>query len=70
MPENKELYQATLEALTINGVPQEVADKAAGIIAQDDFTLANLGRSPEDQDAIGKAMDCYWANQSKEGAEK
>ncbi|MBA3789569.1 hypothetical protein H0X32_04255 [Patescibacteria group bacterium] len=66
MPDDKDIYQATFKALTESGVPHEVADRAAQVVGQDDFTLANLGRTPQDQDAIAAAMDSYWKNQSKD----
>jgi len=59
-PEQKDVYA---EALTDNGVPSELAQKAGEIIASDDPTKPDLGRSESDQETINEAMNHYWQSQ-------
>jgi hypothetical protein len=53
---NQQLYQASVEALTAHGVPQDVADKASAVVAKDDPEKPNLGRTEQDQQAVKEAM--------------
>lgn len=53
---NNELYQASVAALTENGVPQDIAEKASAVVAKDDPELPNLGRTTEDQQAVNEAF--------------
>lgn len=60
---NENLYQASLKALTEGGVPEELAIKASQVVAKDDASRFDLGRTPEDQLIVNQAMIHYWANQ-------
>ena len=62
-PFNQNLYDASVKALTDNGVPSELAEKASQVVASDDPTQENLGRSTDDQNAVNTAMNHYWQNQ-------
>ncbi|MDZ8056547.1 MAG: hypothetical protein RMX63_34550 [Aulosira sp. ZfuCHP01] len=53
---NNQLYQASLAALTENGVPQDIAEKASAVVAKDEPGLPNLGRTAEDQQAVNEAI--------------
>ena len=55
-PFNQSLYEASVKAFTINGVPEDVAEKASEVIASDDPAQENLGRSTSDQEIIEQAM--------------
>lgn len=59
-PFNQSLYDASVKALTDNGVPFELAEKASQVVASDDATQENLGRSHSDQEAVNEAMNHYW----------
>jgi hypothetical protein len=57
MPEpNKDLYNASFKALSENGVPLELAEKASGIIAKDNPHEPHLGRSQSDQELINNIL--------------
>lgn len=60
---NQNLYDASVKALTDNGVPEELAEKASQVVASDNPTQENLGRSEKDQDAVNTAMNHYWQHQ-------
>mgnify|MGYP005854305933 CR=1 FL=1 len=62
---NQSLYAASLEALTENGVPVEIAAAASKVVARDDAKLPNLGRSEQDQQVVNEAMVHYRANQAE-----
>lgn len=62
-PFNESLYNASLQALTDNGVPSELAEKASQVIASDDPTKSDLGRSDCDREIINQAMNHYWQHQ-------
>ncbi|AFY31621.1 hypothetical protein [Calothrix sp. PCC 7507] len=64
---SEELCKAYTQALIADGVPQEIAEKAAQVIANDRPGEPNLGRSPEDQQAV---LDAWEASQSKEVADE
>jgi hypothetical protein len=53
---NESLYQVSVTALTANGVPHEVAEKASAVVAKDDPEQPNLGRTTQDQQAVNEAM--------------
>ena len=59
-PEQKDVYA---ETLINNGVPEELAQKAGEIIASDDPTKSDLGRSHSDREIINETMNHYWQNQ-------
>lgn len=63
---NQSLYVASREALIDNGVPWEIAEAASVVVAKDDASLPDLGRTASDQQAVNDAMAHYWDNQ-KEG---
>lgn len=56
MTMNNELYQASLEALSNHGCPQDIAEKASVIVASDNPELPNWGRTTEDQEIINQAV--------------
>lgn len=62
-PFNQNLYDASLQALTENGVPFELAEKASQVVASDDPTKSDLGRSDCDRETITQAMNHYWQHQ-------
>lgn len=67
---NNEFYQVSVEVLTTNGVPQDVAEKASAVVAKDDATKPDLGRTPEELAVVHQAlnhMTAYWKKQ--EGSE-
>lgn len=57
---NPELKQAAQEQLERAGVPANLAAQAAEIVAKDDATKQNLGRSEADQHIIQSAAT--WMN--------
>ena len=56
-PFNQNLYDASVKALTDNGVPEELAEKASQVVASDDPTKSDLGRSDSDQQTINETMN-------------
>lgn len=56
-PFNQSLYDASVKALTDNGVPEELAEKASQVVASDDSTKPDLGRSESDQQTINETMN-------------
>lgn len=62
-PFNENLYRSSLQALTNNGVPEELAEKASRVVASDDATKSDLGRSDCDRETISQAMNHYWEYQ-------
>ncbi|MBH8575747.1 hypothetical protein I8752_22620 [Nostocaceae cyanobacterium CENA369] len=66
---NPDLYQASLETLIDNGVPENVASAASAVVAKDDPHQENLGRTEKDQQVVDEAvghMNRYWQGQSNE----
>ena len=62
-PFNESLFNASLEALTERGVPDNIAIQASFIIVSDDPSAENLGRTQEDQAVINEAMKyCHEQN--------
>ena len=53
---NQELYQASLKALTDNGVPIEIAVPASSVVARDDGSKPDFGRTPQDQEVVKEAV--------------
>lgn len=53
---NENLFIAALNALTNNGCPTDLAQRAAQIVANDDPFLPDLGRTPEQQLLIQEAL--------------
>ncbi|MEM6399797.1 MAG: hypothetical protein AAF757_06125 [Cyanobacteria bacterium P01_D01_bin.116] len=53
-PEQFDVYTKTL---VDNGVPEELAIKASQVVASDDPTQENLGRSDADQQTINETMN-------------
>ncbi len=49
---NRGIYEATKQAILEAGAPENVAEDAARVIGRDDPSRDDLGRSPEDRDAI------------------
>jgi len=60
---NQGLYDASLQALTEKGVPQAIAEGASRVVATDDATKPDSGRSPQDQAVVDEAMKHYHSNQ-------
>ena len=56
-PFNQNLYDASLQVLTDNGVPSELAEKASQIVASDDPTKSDLGRSDSDRETIKEVVE-------------
>ena len=54
---DKELYEATKQAMLVAGAPEEIAEKAAKVIAGDDSSKPNLGRSEVDQKIVSQAWN-------------
>lgn len=50
------IFFAALNALTNNGYAPELAHSAASIVANDDPSKPNLGRTPEDQQIIQETL--------------
>ncbi|MBF2016356.1 MAG: hypothetical protein IGS23_14370 [Rivularia sp. T60_A2020_040] len=65
-PFNQSLYEASLKALTSNGVPEEIAHKASEVVASDDASKPDLGRTQQDREAINEAMNYYWEHERKQ----
>ena len=53
-PEQKDVYA---ETLINNGVPEQLAIKASEVLASDDSTKSDLGRTEADQQTINQTMD-------------
>jgi hypothetical protein len=49
------IYEAAKISFLEAGVPIEIAEGAARVIASDDITKPNLGRSDDDQDFVWQA---------------
>ncbi|BAZ11798.1 hypothetical protein NIES4071_36240 [Calothrix sp. NIES-4071] len=60
---NQQLYQVSLDALTEVGIPEPLADAASRIIATDDASQPNLGRSEADIEVCHAVADIYNAIQ-------
>jgi len=54
--QNQGLHDATVQALTDKGCPEELAKQAAKVVANDDATKPDLGRTREDQEVIKSAL--------------
>jgi hypothetical protein len=52
---NPQLYKTSLEALTTANCPQELAEKVSKIVANDEGGKPNLGRTPEETEAVREA---------------
>ncbi|WP_066423320.1 hypothetical protein [Anabaena sp. 4-3] len=53
---NDNLFFAAFGELIERGCPAELAGEAATVVANDDPTLPNLGRTPQDQSVIQQAL--------------
>lgn len=53
---NPQLYQKSLEVLTTANCPRELAEKVSQIVANDDGDKPNLGRTPEETEAVREAV--------------
>ena len=58
---NQEIYEASFKGLTEHGVPVSTAQKASEVVAKDNPSLPNLGRSVEDQRNVQDAMTWLFA---------
>lgn len=60
MPEfNHRLYKSSLDTLLTANVPKDVAEIASRIVASDDTTQPNLGRTDADQQVINKVVEHF-----------
>lgn len=67
MPEfNRRLYEASLETLLTASVPREIAEAASKVVASDDTSQPNNGRTAENQQAVNTAMEHYWRGQREQ----
>lgn len=58
MPEfNERMYQTSLDALLTASVPQAIAEAASKIVASDDASQPNLGRTAEDQAVVQQVVE-------------
>jgi hypothetical protein len=64
-PFDSNLYAATLKACDERGVPEELAEIAATIIATDQALEPNLGRTDSDQEIIRQVLP-YLQSRGKE----
>jgi len=60
---NQQVYEASFKALTERGVPVSTAEKASEVVAKDNPSLPDLGRSSEDQRNVQDAMTWLFAIQ-------
>jgi hypothetical protein len=60
---NEKMYEAAMSALIARGVPVGAAKRASLVVAKDDGSQPNLGRTEEDQKHIKDAM--MWMNAEK-----
>jgi hypothetical protein len=56
---NQQLYKASYEVLTQQGVPEPLADAASRVIATDEAGKPNLGRNEDDIQVCHAVMDIY-----------
>ncbi|MCC5639817.1 hypothetical protein LC593_29125 [Nostoc sp. CHAB 5844] len=54
--QNQGLYDATVQALTERGCPEELANQAATVVSNDDSNKPNLGRTETDQAVVKQAL--------------
>lgn len=54
---NQDLYAASREALIERGAPWEKAEAASLVVAKDDGTKPNFGRTPQDQQAVDDILE-------------
>ncbi|MBD2519943.1 hypothetical protein H6G93_34380 [Nostoc sp. FACHB-973] len=54
---NQNLYIASREVLIKHGVPWEKAEAASLVVAKDDGTKDNFGRTPQDQQAVDDILE-------------
>lgn len=64
MPFNQRLYKVSLEILLTASVPREIAQAASRVVASDDPTLPDLGRTPQDTEVAHEAMRYYQRGQA------
>lgn len=62
-PFDHRMYEVARNALTEHGVPITAAERAAQVVASDEATQPNLGRTHQDQKDVSDAMTWYWAKQ-------
>jgi hypothetical protein len=58
------IYRASLQGLVNDGVPESLARQASEIVASDDPTASDFGRTEEQQHIVSSAMTWYraWRN--------
>ncbi|MBL1199888.1 MAG: hypothetical protein FWK04_12570 [Nostoc sp. GBBB01] len=54
---NQNLYAASFEALIERGAPPDKAEAASLVVAKDDGTKDNFGRTAEDQQAVNDILE-------------
>lgn len=57
---NHQLYETSLKVLTDRGVPVSTAEKALVVVAKDDGSKSDFGRTNQDQQDIRDAVT--WMN--------
>ena len=60
---NQGLHDSFLQSLKDSGVPENIAEQAAAVVASDDALLPDLGRTPEDQLIVNEALNYYQNHQ-------
>jgi hypothetical protein len=63
---NKDLSDTYFKALSDNGVPEKLAEKASEIVAKDNPNEINLGRSQSDQETINQILPYLNGGKSNE----
>lgn len=56
---NQQLYRASYDCLTQQGIPEPLADVASRVIATDDADKPNLGRNDADIQACQAVAEIY-----------
>lgn len=56
MTTNQKLYDASMQFFTNSGVPTSTAERASKVVANDDPSKPDFGRTEQDQKHINDAM--------------
>lgn len=58
MPEfNQRIYETSLDVLLTANVPREIAETASKVVASDDASQPNLGRTADDQEVVNQVVE-------------
>jgi hypothetical protein len=67
MPEfNQRVYETSLDALLTANVPREIAETASKVLASDDASQPNAGRTADDQEVVNQVVTILnegWRNE-------